>query len=442
MPLRQAQGERIGGGPGSLAGRWTRTHAALLLVALAALVLLETGLRLGERSPFYRFNLPQFGVGYFWETPLGYTGYVDGQPVNQDSLAFDSLAGFLRGDPSLPVALDSNVYTRLAGYSLLGTALAPLVGRYAGFVLANLLLWLAGLAATYALGLRRTGSPLVAGLAAALVATAPVFSATVGQALPYVASYSLFAVGVWFTERVGLFRRDVPLATIVLTALAVGATLLVYDLYMLLAFVAFYGFRRLPLRWLALFLVVAVLPRAAWSAFWGAAGLGSFAMNQSQPIQALLAWVSPERLASPAAGVAWYASLAGHALVNVFMAFLALPLALALWELRTRWRSLPDRDWYLAVLLAGFLPGAYMLSLWPHLPRWYAFAYPAVYLLAAMFLARTAARLAGSPARRTAAAVALLVPLLLLANLDVLGETRPVELMLNQPERWSYLWSR
>jgi hypothetical protein len=39
-------------------------------------------------------------------------------------------------------------------------------------------------------------------------------------------------------------------------------------------------------------------------------------------------------------------------------------------------------------------------------------------------------------------AVLVVLPALLLSNLDVLGATRPMELLLFQPSHWSYLWSR
>ena len=44
-------------------------------------------------------------------------------------------------------------------------------------------------------------------LAALLVSTAPAFAALVGQALPYVASYSLFVVGLLVFDRARLFDR-------------------------------------------------------------------------------------------------------------------------------------------------------------------------------------------------------------------------------------------
>jgi hypothetical protein len=57
--------------------------AAGLVAALALVVCsLETGLRLGANSPDTRFTLPRFSLGYFWDTPLGWTGVVDGVPVN------------------------------------------------------------------------------------------------------------------------------------------------------------------------------------------------------------------------------------------------------------------------------------------------------------------------------------------------------------------------
>src|SRR5437868_2533316 len=130
------------------------------LVALFALVIcgVETGLRLGISSPDTRYALPQYSLGYFWDTPLGWTGMVGGVPVNRDSVEFASLAGFFRGEPAVPVPLEDNVYTRFAGYALVGSVLAPLVGSYASFVVINVVFWVAGVLATYALALRFTRS--------------------------------------------------------------------------------------------------------------------------------------------------------------------------------------------------------------------------------------------------------------------------------------------
>src|ERR1700720_1656266 len=111
---------------------------AIALMALA-ICSLETGLRLGLDSPGTRFTLPQFGLGYFWDTPLGWTGVLSGVPGNKDSVPFASLASFFRDEPVTPVPLEDNVYTRFAGYALLGSVVAPLVGAYASFVLVNVL---------------------------------------------------------------------------------------------------------------------------------------------------------------------------------------------------------------------------------------------------------------------------------------------------------------
>src|SRR3984893_17847788 len=98
------------------------------VVGLLALVIcsLETGLRLGAASPDTRYTLPEFSLGSFWDTPLGWTGVVGGVPVNKDSVQFSSLAGFFRDEAAVQVPLADNVYTRFAGYALLRSVGAPL----------------------------------------------------------------------------------------------------------------------------------------------------------------------------------------------------------------------------------------------------------------------------------------------------------------------------
>src|SRR5947208_10848701 len=150
------------------------TRAVWVVGALALVVVsLETGLRLGGNSPDTRFTLPRYSLGYFWDTPLGWTSVVGGVPVNRDSLQFSSLAAFLRDEPAVVVPPGDNVYVRFAGYALVGSVLAPLVGAYASFVIVNVLFWVAAAMATYVLAVRFTREHLVAVLAALLVATAP-----------------------------------------------------------------------------------------------------------------------------------------------------------------------------------------------------------------------------------------------------------------------------
>ena len=153
---------------------------AAIVVAVCAL---ETGLRLGVSSPDTRFTLPRYGLGYFWDTPLGWTGVVDGATVNKDSVQFASLAAFFRDAPAVPVPPQDNVYVRFAGYALTGSVLAPLVGAYASFVVTNVLFWVAAAVATYLLAVRMVGDVRAALLASLLVATAPAFEALAGQEL-------------------------------------------------------------------------------------------------------------------------------------------------------------------------------------------------------------------------------------------------------------------
>src|SRR5438874_6023 len=82
----------------------------------------------------------------------------------------------------------------------------------------TVLLWVAAVVATFALALRLTGHTTIALLSALMVATAPAFEALAGQALPYVASYSIFVLGLLLFDRAGLFERE----TSSKTALACG----------------------------------------------------------------------------------------------------------------------------------------------------------------------------------------------------------------------------
>jgi hypothetical protein len=423
---------------------WVGEQRGFWLVLAIALVLctLETGLRLGASSPDTRYTLPQFSLGYFWDTPLGWTGVVDGVLVNKDSVQFASLAGFFRDEAAVPVPPEDNVYVRFAGYSLVGSILAPLIGAYASFVLINVLFWVAATLATYLLALRFTRDRTIGVLAALLVATAPAFEALAGQALPYVASYSLFVLSLLLFDRARLFERGTPYTTALACGLISGLGFLFYDLYMLPAFVVVYGvFGRMPLRTMALVLAAMAVPRLTWSVYWELAHLASYSHNETHPIEALTAWFDSARTGEGIARLKSYLFLAAHGLLNIGAVFLFWPLLLALGELWFR-RHSEEALWFVAVAVAGFAPALFMLSTWPHIPRWYAYGFPAIYILAAAGALRLGRRLSGQQWLAVAVAMLLIVPAIVLSNLDVLGATRPMELLLFQPAHWSYLWSR
>jgi hypothetical protein len=415
--------------------------AALVIVVVS----LETGLRLGADSPDTRFTLPRYSLGYFWDTPLGWTSVIDGVPQNKDSLQFASLAAFFRDAPAVVVPPEDNVYVRFSGYALVGSVLAPLVGAYASFVIINVLFWVAAALATYALALRYTRDSLVGVLAALLVATAPTFEALAGQALPYVASYGLFVLGLLLFDRVRLFERTTSASTALACGLIGGLGFLFYDLYMLPAFVVAYGvLRRMPLRTLILVLAAMAVPRLTWSLYWQAAHLGSYSHNETHPVEALAAWFDSARTGEGPSKIKGYALLAAHGVLNIGAAFLFWPVLLAAWELWRRRRS-SEALWLVAVAVGGFAPALFMLSTWPHIPRWYAYGFPAVYILAAAAAVRIARWLVRTERSRqiafVGAAVVMVLPAILLSNLDLLGSTRPMELVLFQPAHWSYLWS-
>ena len=195
------------------------------------------------------------------------------------------------------------------------------------------------------------------------------------------------------------------------------------------------------------------LPRLTWSLYWQAAQLGSYSHNETHPAEALAAWFDPVRTGEGLARIKGYVLLAGHGLLNIGAAFLFWPVLLAVWELWCRRRS-PEALWFVAVAVAGFAPALFMLSTWPHIPRWYAFGFPAVYILAAAAATRLGRRALTAPSpldkasprgrgggRESLIAVMVILPAVVLSNLDVAGISRPMELLLFQPTHWSYLWS-
>jgi hypothetical protein len=340
----------------------------------------------------------------------------------------------------------------------MGSVLAPLVGTYPSFVMINVAFWSAGALATYALAVRHTRSPWTGILAAVLVSTAPAFEALAGQALPYVVSYSCFVLGLLLFDRLRVFERATSATLAAGSGVVAGLSLLFYDVYMLPAFVLVYGLmRRMPLRNLALMLIAMAVPRVAWTGYWQLAHLPSYSHNEQHPAEALLAWIDTARMGIGPAMLKSYLALAAHGVLNIGAAFLFWPVALAAWELWQR-RGSTEARWCVAVLVAGFAPALFMLSTWPHIPRWYEYGFPAVYILAAAAGERLGRRVHVRPAvsargstssprtekRRAQIAVAVLIvlPAVVLANLDVLGYTKPMELVLFQPTHWSYLWSR
>jgi hypothetical protein len=226
----------------------------------------------------------------------------------------------------------------------------------------------------------------------------------------------------------------------------------------------------MPLRNMILVVAAMTLPRLTWSLYWQAAQLGSYSQNETHPAEALAAWFDSARTGEGLSKIKGYALLAGHGALNVGAAFLFWPVLLAVWELWCRRRS-AEAAWFVAVAVAGFAPALFMLSTWPHIPRWYAYGFPAVYILTAAAAVRIARWLIRTdrplPLARwlvrtdrpapvvpslmrterpvnlafVGLAVLVVLPAVVLANLDLVGSTRPMELVLFQPTHWSYLWS-
>ncbi len=291
---------------------------------------------------------------------------------------------------------------------------------------------------------------LTAALAALLVSTAPAFEALAGQALPYVASYSLFVLGLLAVRSGAAVRARRPRPRVALACGLVGglASCSTTCTCCPRSWWSYGLLRRMPLRNLVLVLVAMALPR------WSGACTGRWRTwrrtrtTRQHPAEALAAWFDPARTRRRVVSkLKAYALLAAHGVLNIGAAFLFWPVALA--PVRARGvdpAPCAEAAWFVAVAVAGFAPALFMLSTWPHIPRWYAYGFPAVYILAAAAAVRIGALADARATRRSRAAGrrwrwSWCCRRIVLANLDVLGATRPMELLLFQPTHWSYLWS-
>ena len=241
------------------------------LAAWRRLVLctLETGLRLGASSPDTRYTLPQFSLGYFWDTPLGWTASSTACPSTRTASSSRRWPASSATSRPVPVPPEDNVYVRFAGYALVGSV-AGAAGRRVRQLRP---------------GQRRcSGSPprwrptrwrvrftaieltAVAGRRC-WSATAPAFEALAGQALPYVASYSLFVLGLLLFDRARLFERDTPLRDRAGVRLgrAGWASCSTTCTCCPRSWSSTALLRRMPLRNMALVLVAMAVPRLAWS---------------------------------------------------------------------------------------------------------------------------------------------------------------------------------
>ncbi|GEM_PF-6161914 len=384
--------------------------------------ILLSGLQLGSHSAFTYGMLPQHHPkGAYWGTAEGYTATVDGVLVNRESLQMSSLAEWFRtGSRNLPVPLGDLIYVRFAGYSLLMSAFAPWLGLYGAGVAINMVLWMLAIWCGMDLVWRWFHSTTAAALMGAWMATAPIAGVTVGQLLPYLPSFALWMIGIWAIDRWGVCERDVSWRAAVGFGLFSAFALWIYDVYHLVALVWLLGFRKAPWPKLMVITAVALIPRMGWLWWWShGLNLPMKTINQHQPLQCIQAWLEAWR-----AGVFHGARRVVHrvlmSIVSVGDAMAWIPVLLA-W---IGWRQsavAPYRRWMLAILAVGELPALVLASMWPHLPRWHFFVFPAVLILASM----GAAAMVQSWSRKGSASVVLswsaVVLIALIMNAHVLG---------------------
>ena len=162
---------------------------------------------------------------------------------------------------------------------------------------------------------------------------------------------------------------------------------------MLPAFVVVYGvLRRMPLRNLALVLVAMAAAAAGLERVLAAGAPGVVLAQRDPPDRGAAGLVRPEpHRRKVVSKIKAYALLAAHGAAEYRrrVPVLAGPAG-GLRARRADPARSPEAPWFVAVAVAGFAPALFMLSTWPHIPRWYAYGFPAVYILAAAAAVRIA----------------------------------------------------
>jgi hypothetical protein len=413
-------------GVGFLAlGLWTNRHrstrrrAAAYPALLFALVVAQTWLHQSLRSPYtYLCHFEQPRVNQYWHHVYLFPG---GQgAVNADNFVFRELEAHFLGFPGHKTFM-------LIRRSLVFYLSSPFVyffNPYYVFVIGNIgLWWMASLCArSLATNWFDSWVGKVTGL---LVATGTGFIFYVAQPFNYLAAWALVAILLWVYERwIASNSGHWPDAgKILLLGAFLGLAAMVYDVFPLLVFVIGYGmYRRVPL--LAVVGSLSLAAAAYLGFVWLQMSCLGITVDTSNLKDITLArnnWFTlltrPSLYRAYGLCVRLAELFAGH-MAKTFLVLPLIPAMVGVTALRTRQQKL-----VVGLLLAqSVLTLAYFLggdSMLLGLPRFVYSSYLAVYALAAVGIRE----LAGSRHRRSFA-VAFLIAVALLNNIDILGYPR------------------
>ena len=362
---RRASGSGVRGG--WIAPAWL----ALLALVCAA----EVATHAGSRNGFLVSSRPQYSLNDALPGE-GYVSWAGAVPVLHDADGIFTLVAFWLGERG---PADTGILDRRAGYAYLASLAVPWAGEYAGYLVVNWLFWWGAAAAAYWLARRRWSDMSLALVFSFLVATGHGLLFMAGVPMSYLAAYASMLLVLALAERLGAFTARARLGAWLLLGWAAGVASTLYFAHIPIAiFWWVYGARRVAWRYLLAGTAVALAISAAWEVFGRlVVGLGFTTDNSGAIGEAIGAWARHLQTTYVATLTVVRAAPAGGTLLGAF----ALPWWL-LAALGFAASSRDDREWALALGMAGLLPAIVIISLLP-MPRAAFYMYPAVYLLAA-----------------------------------------------------------
>ena len=307
----------------------------------------------------------------------GYIRYWEGIPVHGDATSFLALTRFLQGQQGPE---NTGIYDLRAGYAYVGALASLLLGHYRTFVALNALAWLGAALAMYWLGERLLNSRLAAWTAGTLTATGLGFSFAVGTPVATLVAFASVAAVLAFVEWVGLFRPPFRWRDWLHAGWLIAAASLIYPVHLaLLGFIGLYGLRRAPfVRLVGLGTVTVALAQA-----WPTTGATIVGLQLDTTNSALIGTALHDWWSALLPGLRHFLHILGTApsAGTIYAAFPGLMLLAAAYGYVVAEERV--RQWTLALCLITLLP-AMLFTILFAIPRTAFFAYPAIYLLAAV----------------------------------------------------------
>jgi hypothetical protein len=232
---------------------------AALWLGLYAMILLQTWLHLGMRSPLnYLANSQYIGQPEKWWVVCLF-------PPHQGIVCWDypNRRELERHFMGVPREINPD-YTRRSYLFYLSSQLTYFFNPYYVFLILNIGLWLLACFCAYRLA-SWWWSAEVGAYCAFLVGTASGFIVFVADVASYLAGYALYMILLWVFESLIVRNENRGLGHWLLFGSILAVCSLVYDLFPLYIFFLGYAYlRRLPLRWLFLSLVLSLCVYAGY----------------------------------------------------------------------------------------------------------------------------------------------------------------------------------